>query len=276
MNGIGELFLALTPRLGVLVLVLGRVGGLIMTAPLLGAQIVPVRVRASLVLFLGFAIHHHVAVDPASAALAGTIFAGENGAGPSGIAFLISLGIEIGVGALLGIIAQFLFAGVQMAGQLAGIQMGLGMSNLIDPQFQAQVTSIALWQNLLALLLFLAVDGHHVLIRAVAESFRVMPAGADLFGAGGLRYTAALGGEMFVVAMKISAPVLILVLMLNGAMGALTKLIPQLNVMVVGFGLNVAAGFFVLVASQPFTVRFLEHSFGELDVQLARLMDFLV
>jgi flagellar biosynthesis protein FliR len=276
LNGIGELFQALTPRVGVLVLVMGRVGGLVATAPLLGAQMIPVRVRAALVLFLGFAIHHHVAVDPRSAALVSTVFAGENGAGPSGIAFLISLGIEIGIGALLGLIAQFLFAGVQMAGQLAGIQMGLGMSNLIDPQFQAQVTSIALWQNLLALLLFLAVDGHHLLIRAVAESFRILPAGADVLGAEGLRYAALLGGEMFVVAMKISAPVLILVLMLNGAMGALTKVIPQLNVMVVGFGLNVAAGFFVLIASQPFTIRFLEHSFGELDAQLARLIEFLV
>jgi flagellar biosynthetic protein FliR len=276
LNGLGELFQTLIPRLGVLILVMGRVGGLVMTAPLLGAQIVPVRVRAALILFLGFAIHQHVAVDPASAAVASTVFSGPDGAGPSGIAFLISLAIEISVGALLGLIAQFLFAGVQMAGQLAGIEMGLGLSNLIDPQFQSQVTSIALWQNLLALLLFLAVDGHHVLIRAVAESFRVMPAGADVLGTGGLRYATALGGEMFVVAMKISAPVLILVLMLNGAMGALTKVIPQLNVMVVGFGLNVAAGFFVLVASQPFTIRFLEQRFGELDVQLARLMDFLV
>jgi flagellar biosynthesis protein FliR len=276
LNGLGELFQALTPRLGVLVLVMGRVGGLVMTAPLLGAQIVPVRVRAALILFLGFAIHQHVAVDPAGAAVASTVFSGPDGAGPSGVAFLISLAIEVSVGALLGLIAQFLFAGVQMAGQLAGIEMGLGLSNLIDPQFQSQVTSIALWQNLLALLLFLAVDGHHLLIRAVAESFQVMPAGADVLGAGGLRYATALGGEMFVVAMKISAPVLILVLMLNGAMGALTKLIPQLNVMVVGFGLNVAAGFFVLVASQPFTIRFLEQRFGELDVQLARLMDFLV
>jgi flagellar biosynthetic protein FliR len=267
LNGLGELFQTLIPRLGVLILVMGRVGGLVMTAPLLGAQIVPVRVRAALILFLGFAIHQHVA---------STVFSGPDGAGPSGIAFLISLAIEISVGALLGLIAQFLFAGVQMAGQLAGIEMGLGLSNLIDPQFQSQVTSIALWQNLLALLLFLAVDGHHVLIRAVAESFRVMPAGADVLGTGGLRYATALGGEMFVVAMKISAPVLILVLMLNGAMGALTKVIPQLNVMVVGFGLNVAAGFFVLVASQPFTIRFLEQRFGELDVQLARLMDFLV
>jgi flagellar biosynthesis protein FliR len=270
-TGVAELFQAVTPRIGVLVLVLARVGGLVMTAPLLGAQAVPVRVRAALVLFIAFAIHASVDVDPSSLALDG-VFRGE---GPSTLALVRSLLAEAGIGALVGLTAQFVFAGVQMAGQLAGIQMGLGLSNLIDPQFQSQVTSIALWQNLLALLLFLSVDGHHLLIRAVAESFTVLPAGADLLGQAGLQYATAIAGGMFVVAMKLSAPVLILVLMLNGAMGALTKLIPQLNVMVVGFGLNVAAGFVVLVASQPFTLRFLEHSFGDLEPTLARLMELL-
>jgi flagellar biosynthetic protein FliR len=270
-SGLVELFAALTPRIGVLVLVLARVGGLVLTAPLLGAQAIPVRVRASLVLFVAFAIHQVVEVDASSRALADL----GGPAGPSALGFARALLAEAGIGALIGLTAQFVFAGVQMAGQLAGIQMGLGLSNLIDPQFQSQVTSIALWQNLLALLLFLSIDGHHLLIRAVAESFSVLPAGADLFDGAGIQYVTAVAGGMFVVAMKLSAPVLILVLMLNGAMGALTKLIPQLNVMVVGFGLNVAAGFLVLAASQPFTLRFLEHSFGDLEGTLARLMELL-
>ena len=271
MTGIADLFQALTPRLGVLVLVMARVGGLMITAPLLGAQVVPVRVRAMLVLFIALAIHHSVAVDEANAALRSL----GTPEGSSGVALLLSLLGEVAIGAILGLCAQFIFAGVQLAGQLIGIQMGMGLSNLIDPQFQAQVTTMALWQNLLALLLFLSIDGHHLLIRAVAESFRVLPAGADLIGRTGLHYVATVAGGMFVIAMKLAAPVLIVILMINGAMGALTKLIPQLNVMVVGFGLNVAAGFFVLAAAQPFTLRFLEQSFGRLEGTLARAMELL-
>lgn len=271
MTGIADLFQGITPQIGALVLVMARVGGLLITAPLLGAVMVPVRVRACLVLFIALAIHRTVAIDEASAALRGL----GTPEGTSAAALLLSLLAEIAIGAALGLCAQFIFAGVQLAGQLAGIQMGMGLSNLIDPQFQAQVTTIALWQNLLALLLFLAIDGHHLLIRAVAESFRVLPAGADMLGQAGLHYVTAVGGGMFVVAMKLSAPILIVVLMLNGAMGALTKLIPQLNVMVVGFGLNVAAGFFVLVAAQPFTMRFLEQSFGQLAGTLAQAIELL-
>jgi flagellar biosynthetic protein FliR len=82
----------------------------------------------------------------------------------------------------------------------------------------------------------------------------------------------ALAAGIFVVALKIAAPVLVLLLLVNGAMGVLAKLIPQLNVFVVGFPLNVAAGLFILTASQPFTVRFLETSFGEMAGALATVM----
>ena len=248
-------------RVIVLVLALARVGGLFIMAPIFAARAAPMRVRVSIVFFVTLAMLPLVGgLPPALAA-------------SPGLAIVLGMmAFETLVGFTLGLVAQLTFGAVQMAGQLAGIQMGIGLSNLIDPQTQEHITSLAQWQNLLALLIFLSVDGHHVLIRAVADSFTVLPIGGGLPSAAGFGIVLDLAGGLFVVALKIAAPVMVLLLLVNAAMGVLAKLIPQLNVFIVGFPLNVAAGLFVLGASQPFTVRLLVASFGEVQSSLANVV----
>lgn len=262
MRAVADALLSFGPSVVVFVLVLARVVGLMLIAPVFGSRMVPLQARAALAAFLA------VALLPA-VPLAAT---GDMARFDQPMWLILSLGMETGVGFLMGLAAQFVFAGVQMAGQLAGIQMGVGLANLIDPQTQERVTSLAQWMNLSALFLFLTLDGHHMLIRAVAESLTLLPLGVPALGGAGLGIVLTMAGGIFVIAMKLASPVLVLILMINGALGVLTKMIPQLNVMVVGFGLNVAAGFFILAASQPFTFRVLENAFGG----LVGLLDNLV
>jgi flagellar biosynthetic protein FliR len=248
-------------RVIVLVLALGRVGGLFIMAPIFASRSAPVQVRAALVFFMTLAMM--------------PLFNGEPPvhSATAGAALVLGmLAFEIMIGFTIGLVAQLTFGAVQMAGQLAGIQMGIGLSNLIDPQTQEHITSLAQWQNLLALLIFLSVDGHHVLIHAVADSFAVLPLGGGLPSAAGFGMVLDLAGGLFVVALKIASPVMVLLLLVNAAMGVLAKLIPQLNVFIVGFPLNVAAGLFVLAASQPFTVRLLITSFGSVGESLAQVV----
>lgn len=248
-------------RVIVLVLAFARVGGLFIMGPILASRTAPVRVRAALVFFLTLAMLPRLGTEP------------PLHAAQAGVAVMLGmLGFETLIGFTIGLVAQLTFGAVQMAGQLAGIQMGIGLSNLIDPQSQEQITSLALWQNLLALLIFLSVDGHHLLIRAVADSFVVLPLGGGLPSAAGFGMVLDLAGGLFVVALKIAAPVLVLLLLVNAAMGVLAKLIPQLNVFIVGFPLNVAAGLFVLGASQPFTVRLLTTTFSDVGDSLAQVV----
>lgn len=261
MNVVADLLASGQDRIAMLVLALARVGGLFIMAPFFGARTAPIRVRAAVAFFVTIAMLPILgATSPALTA-------------DAGVAVVLGMmAFEVMIGFVIGVVAQFTFGAVQMAGQLAGIQMGLGMASLIDPQSQDHVTSLAQWQNLLALLIFLSIDGHHMLIRAVADSFRVLPLGGGIPHAGGFGIVFELAGGLFVVALRVAAPVLVLLLMVNAAMGVLAKLIPQLNVFIVGFPLNVAAGLFVLAASQPFTVRLLETSFGELQGSLAHLV----
>ncbi|MEW6271325.1 MAG: flagellar biosynthetic protein FliR, partial [Thermodesulfobacteriota bacterium] len=207
------------------------------------------------------------------------VVAAAGGARPdagSALALTLAIAAEASIGVLLGLLAQLVFGAVTMAGELAGVQMGLGLIGLIDPQSHDRVVALAQWQNALALLLFLAIDGHHALIQALAESFRRVPVGGAALTGAALGMALAFAGELFVLALKLAAPVLVLVLMTNACMGALAKLIPQLNVMVVGFPINVAAGFFILAAAQPFTLRLLEGAFARTGAVLGGVVAALV
>ena len=244
-------------------LVLARVAGLVLAAPVLGHLLIPVRVRIAI-----------------AAAIAAALAPAVGSAGFTPPADLWSLGAmlaaESALGVLLGLVAQFIFAGVQLGSQLAGIQMGFGIANLIDPQTHSQVTIIAQWQQLLTLLVFLVLDVHHLLIRALLESFRVAAPGGVGLAAAGVAGAIGLAGDIFVLGARIAAPILIVLLLTNGALGVLARTIPQLNVFVVGFPVNVGVGLLVLGAALPFTVRLLAARFADLEPALAGLVRGLV
>ena len=254
-------------RLVAFVLVLARVVGLALIAPVLGSRMVLPRLRVALVVFLALAM----VPATAKAAAQSTVNLVD-----SPVALLIAIAVETAIGLLLGLVAQCVFGAVQLAGELAGMQMGFGMASLFDPQTHDRSMVLAQWQSTIALLLFLSVDGHHMLVQAVAESFRRVPPGAVGIGSAGFGMTVTFASGIFVLALKLAAPVLILVLLTNAGLGALGKLVPQLNVMVVGFPVNVAAGFFILIAAQPFTMRLLEGAFADLGQKLGAVIDVLV
>jgi flagellar biosynthetic protein FliR len=242
-------------------LVLARVAGLVGSSPVFGHMLVPPRVRTGIAAVLALAV-----IPPVAAAHAAPPV-------PLSVWDLAGMVIvEATIGVLLGLVAQFLFAGVSLGGQLAGMQMGFGMANLIDPSTHAQLTVVAQWQQLLAILVFLVLDVHHLLLRALLSSFTIVPPGTLAIAALDVRGALALAGDMFTVGVRVAAPVLVALLLTNGAMGVLARTIPQLNVFVVGFPVNAGVGLIVLGASLPFTFRLLTARFSALEPALAGLL----
>lgn len=241
-----------------LLLILARVGALVMTAPLFGHALLPVRVRLGIALAL-------------TVVLVGIVPAPETR--PQS---LMELGgavvLEVALGGALGAVAQFVFAGAQIGGQLAGVQMGFGFATLIDPQSQAQVTVVAELQQLLVLLLFLTLDMHHVLVAALVDSFQVAPLGAVVLGGAGLHQAVAMAGDLFVLGLRVAAPVMLVLLLANMGLGVIARTVPQLNVFVIGFPVNVGVGLFVMGAALPFTVRLLAARFDMLEPGLGNLV----
>ncbi len=249
---------ALVPDPSGFLLVLARIAGLVLAAPLFGHLLVPMRARVGFTLVLTLALTPAVAsAVPAPASLLG--FAGQ-------------IAVETVVGAMMGFMAQLVFAGVQLGGQIAGIQIGFGLANLVDPQSNAQSTVVAEWEQLMALLVFLALDVHHLVLGALLESFRVAPVGTVLLGPAVLEGVVIQAAELFAIGVRVAAPVLIVLLLANGALGVLARTIPQLNVFVIGFPVNVGVGLIVLGASLPFTFRFLTGRFADLAPQLGGLL----
>jgi len=243
-------------------MVLARIAGLMLAAPLFGHLLMPVRVRIGLTIVLAAVLTP--AVPP---------FAGPP---PESLVVLAGvLAVESALGALMGLVAQFVFAGVQLGGQMAGIQMGFGMAQLLDPGSRAQTTVVAEWEQLLALLIFLALDVHHLLLRALLASFQAAPPGTVALGGVGIHGAVVLAGDVFAIGARVAAPVLLVLLLTNGALGVLARTIPQLNVFVVGFPVNVGIGLMVLGASLPFTFRFLAARFAGLEPALGALVEGL-
>jgi flagellar biosynthetic protein FliR len=242
-------------------LVLARLSGLALAAPIFGHVLVPMRVRAGFVGVLALALAPTVGTPPVAPASAW------------GLAGLVA--VEAAVGALIGFVAQLVFAGIQLGGQVAGLQVGFGIASLIDPSSQATSTVVAQWEQLAALLLFLVLDVHHVLLRALIDSFRMAPIGQAAISGDVLRGIVAEASGVFAVGVRIAAPVLIVLLLVNGALGVLARTIPQLNVFAVGFPVNVGVGLVVLGASLPFTARFLASRFDGLGDTLGALLGSL-
>lgn len=239
-------------------LVLARVAGLLVVAPILGHLLVPRPVRAALAVLLALALAPSVAAPPEVP----TTLLGLLGA----------LAVESLVGALLGFVAELVFAGIQLGAQLVGMQIGFGMDNLIDPGTNTDMTVIAHWYRLLALLVFLALDVHHLLLGALIESFRSAPPGAIVASGFRLAGIIELAGDVFSLAVRIAAPVVIAILLTNAALGVVARTIPQVNVFVVGFPLNVGVGLVVMGAALPFTFRLLANRFMALEPTLDGLV----
>ena len=240
-------------------LVLARLGGLMVAAPLFGHQGVPARVRVavSVATALGLA-----ALEPVGAAAHVVDVPGLVG----------PLVLELGAGLMVGLAAELVLSGAIMGGEVAGIQMGLGIAQVVDPRTQLHMTPVALWVQFVALQVFLAVDGHHLLLQALLRSFEVAPPGSLGFSGrevGGL--LASVGGA-FEVAVRIAAPVLGGLLITDAALGLVARAVPQLNVFFMGFAIKIGVGFFLLAAGLPYAVRFI----GERLTGLDRLLGGLI
>jgi flagellar biosynthetic protein FliR len=182
---------------------------------------------------------------------------------------------EILIGVIIGFTARLLFAAVQLAGQLIGFQMGFGIVNVIDPQTSTQISIIAQFQNLITLLVFLAINAHYWFILAVASSFELIPPLEFCFSNSLMEAIVSLSCDMFMVAAKIAAPVIAVLLFTSVALGLIARTVPQMNIFIVGFPLKIAIGLFGVGFSLPllsYMLRNLFRGMGEDIITLMKLM----
>jgi len=170
----------------------------------------------------------------------------------AGLLTFIALAVpEIMAGLALGMVCGFIFYGVELAGQVVGIQMGFGIVSVIDPNTEEQISIISQLQYLFAMLIFLTFNGHHFLLEGLAQSFRVIPLSGAHLPAGLVETFVRLSADMFVAAVKIAAPVMAALFLSEVALGIIARTVPQMNIFIVGFPLKIGVGLLALALSWP-------------------------
>lgn len=210
-----------------------RVTAMLLAAPVFGNNQVPVRLRILLSLALTVALIPAVETPPAVDLL-------------SVQALLIGVQ-EVLAGVLIALLLAMAFQAVTIAGESISMTMGLGFATMVDPQNGSSVPVLAQFLQVLATLLFLSIGGHLMLIELLAASFRTLPVGgaglvqADFMG------VAAFGSQMFAGAVLVALPAVVVLLIVQLAMGLMTRAAPQMNIFSVGFPITIMVGFLAVV-----------------------------
>jgi flagellar biosynthetic protein FliR len=228
---------------------LTRILALIASAPVTGNQQFPLTAKIGLAVLLTVLVAPTLPAPPAVS--------------PDSAYGILLLAREILLGVGMGLAMRVVFAAVQMAGDIIGLQMGLGFAQFYDPQSSAQVPVIGQFLGLLATLAFLSVNGHLLLIATLVESFRQVPPEATLTLASGAMALVQWGGMIIQAAVQLSLPLIAALLITNAALAVLTRASPQLNIFAIGFPVTLGVGFIALLLVLPYMVPGCERLFEQ-------------
>jgi len=220
-----------------------RLLALISTSPILGNKQVPKRVKIALAVLMAIIIAPTLAPMPA-------VSVGS----PQGLLIIIQ---QVIIGTAMGFSMRLIFTAVEMAGEFAGLQMGLGFASFYDPQNSSYSPIIAQWLGVIASLAFLAMDGHLMILAAVAESFHTLPVG-NMMATQSYLAVASWGASIFANGLQICLPILGALLITNLALGILTRAAQQLNLFAIGFPITLTVGFFILSFTIPYLVPIMD------------------
>src|ERR1700723_3822270 len=210
-----------------------RISGFVLTGPAASEATVPGQVKIVLILALAFLLAPLVEVPPSL-----SIFSAAG---------VIAAVLELLVGISIGMVVQLTFEALMFAGQSISLTMGLGFATLVDPQHGAQVPVLGQMFMMFGTLTYLSINGHLMLLAALAQSFHTLPIGAH-FDQGILLSVVLWGARVFDTGLLIALPAVIALVIVNLALGVVTRAAPQLNLFGIGFTITLMSGFFVLLA----------------------------
>ena len=167
------------------------------------------------------------------------------------ITFAISLIIEFLVGVAIGFTADLLVTGIELGGTLMDTQAGLSVASILDPTTGRNSALFETFLKRVAILLFLIIDGHHMVLAAINKSYYLLPVGAPINFIQGARYLLTFGTDIFKTAIHLSAPILLVIFLVDFAFGMLNKVAEQINVFQLGFQIKPTVALIVFLAITP-------------------------
>lgn len=233
-----------------------RVAGLIAMSPILGESSIPVRLKVGLAIILTLVAAPLLGPMP-------DIPVGSF----QGLLIAVQ---QVLVGMALGLCMRLMFTATMMAGEFVGLQMGLAFASFFDPATGANTAVLSRLMNLLAMLVFLAVNGHLLMLDGLMRTFEILPVGASL-NPNGWGALIEWSAQIWISGMLLALPLIIVLLTINLALGILNRTAQQLSVFAVGFPITLTTGLVVLAIVLPQTSGFLSRLFQEGYQSMARI-----
>jgi flagellar biosynthetic protein FliR len=225
------------------VLVLVRVASILVFLPFLGEGIAPQAIKAMVALAISMALY------PIGAA-----HLPVNGWQPT--QYFLFIGAEVLFGALLGLSAAFVFGGIQMGGELLGSQMGMTLAVAADPMGDEEATPIGTFCQVVGVLVFFTLNGHHMMLTAIRDSFVQWPLGTFLSPDFVRQVSVGAAAKGMLTALQLAAPLLVLMFLVSLIMALMARLVSEVNVLIIGFPLRVGVGLIGLALFVPVLVTF--------------------
>lgn len=240
-----------------LLLITVRVAGFIVAAPITGTRYIPGLIKGTVSLLLGYILWPLVPIGDIPHTLGG---------------FVVSAVSEAAFGLLLGFCGTIMIAAIETAGYIVDMKIGFGMANVVDPHYGQASPILGIFKYLLIMLIFLGIDGHHMLIKALFRSFELIPAGVAAVPAEWAQIGLRAVAEMLKIALILSCPVWAATMIVDFSLGVIARTVPQLNVFVVGIPMKTLVGLAILLGSVTFYGVFAE----QITISIRGLMESLL
>ncbi len=239
-------------------LLLVRCLGFYMAGPVFAQRAIPGRIKVLLAVATAAALFPAVGVETAVA--------------PGMVGFALAVAGETFMGLVLAIGAALPFVGIRLAANLIGIQMGFGIVNVIDPKDGERVSILDRLYDIVSVMLFLVLNGHHLLLRALGASLGIVPLGGAAPSLGVAGQLVGMAGSMFVVALAVGAPLIAVLFLTDAAMGFVARTVPQMNIFIVGFPVKIAIGLFGVAVTLPFFLSTIQKLIPSIERDLRLLL----
>lgn len=213
-----------------------RILGFVAIAPFFGNQAISMPIKVAMGILLA------IMIAPAAPAMPTVDLLSLRG--------ILIIAEQMIIGLAIGLMMQIIFSAIEMAGQISGMTMGFGFATNYDPQSAGSTIVISQLMGILALLVFLSMNGHLIMISALLESFYAFPVTAEPRMIDGMTI-AIWGAKLFSISLQLSLPIVATLLITNLALGILTKSSPQLNIFGIGFPITLCVGFLVIMLMLP-------------------------
>lgn len=235
-------------------LILVRVSSMMVTLPIFGTRTVPNQVKILLsfaITFILFPLILHTATPH-----------------KYGDEFILLILREAFIGVFMGFLTRMIFMAVQIAGQILSFSIGLSAAQLVNPAFGDTSSIVEQFEVVLATLLFLAINGHHMFFEALYSSFDLAPVGLLGLKPAALNSVTIMAARVFEIGVKMAGPMMAVVLFLNISLGVIGRAVPQINVFIVSFPVNILVGLFIFMVSIPICLSVMETDFAILGGQV--------